>query len=110
MRELVMAVGGPIEAGENRKSWLNKVARRAKISPRAAKSAFYEETDDAELAQKLREAAGRHEAQNLAYRFENLAVALNTKDADFHSPDVVALLHAARALRGLVGAGDDSGG
>jgi hypothetical protein len=36
-----------------------------------------------------------------------LANSLNVRDADFHSSDVAALLHAARALRGLVGPGTD---
>jgi hypothetical protein len=43
----------------------------------------------------------RAEAARLATQFENVAGALNAKDQDFYSSDVLALINAARALRGL---------
>jgi len=109
MRELVVAVGGPLEADENRKSWLTRVADTAQISVRAAKAAFYREPTSRKVEQRLREAAGRMEAEYLAKRFENLASALNVRDADFHGEDVAALVNAARALRSLDRAGTDEG-
>jgi hypothetical protein len=101
MRDLVIAVGGPLLPGENRKGWLGRVAKWAGISPRVASAAFYGETSSRGAAAKLKAAAGRYEAENLARQFEHLAMSLNVRDADFHSPDVSALLDAARALRGL---------
>lgn len=101
MRELVIAVGGPLLPTENRKSWLSRVAETAQISVRAAKAAFYREPTSARVEQKLRAAAGKHEAEHLAQRFESLAGALNTTDPDFHSDTVAALVSAARVLRGL---------
>lgn len=106
MRELVIAVGGPLMADENRKSWLDRVADLAGISPRVARAAFYQEPTSREVAAKLKAAAGRHEARNLARQFEGLASSLNVRDADFHSDDITALVSAARALRGLDRSGD----
>ena len=45
--------------------------------------------------------AAQKEARDLASQFETIAGGLNAKDADFHSQDVAALVHAARILRGL---------
>lgn len=101
MRDLVIAVGGPIGALENRKSWLARVAERAGLSVRVVKAAFYEEQLSAETKHKLRLAAGKHEAENLAVQFEHLAQSLNVRDQDFHGEDIAALVYAARALRGL---------
>lgn len=112
MQELVAAVAGPRQWGDTRQSWLARAARRAGISYRQAKSLFYGQTGvNHDAARKMREAAGRHEARNLAGRFEGLANALVVKDEDFYSSDVTALLDAARALRGLDRSridGDDS--
>lgn len=103
VRELVAAVAGPRRWSDTRESWLSRASRRAGVSYRQAKALFYGEITDADhrAARKMREAAGRYEAQELASRFEALAGALNVKDEDFHRTDVAALLHAARALRGL---------
>ncbi len=106
MRELVIAVGGPLRPTENRKGWLCRVAAVAKISVRSAKAAFYREPTSARVREKLRAAAGKHEATNLAHRFESLAQALNVRDQNFHGEDIAALLNAARALRGLDRTGD----
>lgn len=103
MREWVAAVAGPIGWGENRKSWLAKAARLAGVTNRQAKALFYGEITDPEhkAARRMKEAAGRHEARNLAAQFESLAHSLNVRDADFHSQDVAALISAARSLRNL---------
>jgi hypothetical protein len=109
MRELVMAVGGPMLPGENRKRWLSRVAEAAGLSLRVARAAFYQETNSRIAAAKLKAAAGRHEAEHLARQFESLATSLNVRDADFHGADAAALLDAARALRGLNRSGNSGG-
>lgn len=103
MREWVAAVAGPMAWSENRKGWLARAAREAGVSVRAAKALFYGEITDPEhkAARRMKEAAGRHEARNLASQFESLAHSLNVRDADFHSSDIAALVSAARTLRGL---------
>lgn len=108
MRELIAAVAGPVEDFDNRKSWLARAADEAGVSYRAIKTLFYGERHppNPEVVRKLKEAAGRYEAQRLAERFEGLARSLNVRDEDFHREDVSALLSAARALRGLDRSGD----
>lgn len=105
MRELVFAVGGIERPGENRKSWLARVARAAGISPRSAAAAFYGELRGemhrAGVEAKLKAAAGKQEAKDLATRFENLATALDRGNADVDSDTIAALVSAARLLRGL---------
>lgn len=101
MRELVIAVGGDLAPGENRKAWLARVAEWAGISPRVAAAAYYGETNSRTAAKKLKAAAGRYEARKLARQFEGLARSLNTRDADFHREDIATLVDAARALRNL---------
>jgi hypothetical protein len=101
MRDLVIAVGGPLEAAENRKGWLVRVSERAGISYRVVAAAFYGEQMGQETETKLKLAAGKYEAEILADRFEHLARSLRHRDADFHLADIAALVDAARALRGL---------
>jgi hypothetical protein len=111
MRELVASVAGPREWGDTRESWLSRAARRAGVSYRQAKALFYGEITDADhkTARRMREAAGRHEAAQLAQRFEALAGSLQSRDADLRCSDVAALLHAARALRDLDRSGNSGG-
>lgn len=103
MRELVAAVAGPVQFNDNRKSWLSRAARRAGVTYRQVKAVFYGEITDPDhkTVRRMKLAAGRHEAQSLADRFQHLAGALNQRDADFHSEDIAALLHAAGALRNM---------
>lgn len=112
MRDVIATVAGPRTWNDTRESWLARAARRANISYRSAKSLWYGEINDAEhkAARRMVKAAeqhGRDEARELAGRFESIAVALGATDADFHREDVVALLYAARALRGLACPGND---
>lgn len=111
MRELVEAVAGPRTINDSRESWLRRAARLAGTTYRQAKALFYEEIADPHhpTITKFKEAAGRHEARLLAEQFERLAVALDHRDTDFHSPEIAALLGAARALRGLDRAGNNGG-
>lgn len=107
VRELVSTVAGPRLISDTRESWLRRAARNAGTPFRQAKALFYGEISDPHhrTIALFRDAAGRNEAKNLAVQFESLAQALNVRDSDFHSPDVAALLNAARALRGLDSAG-----
>lgn len=107
MRNLVIAVGGPMEATDNRKRWLQRIAERTGLSLRVVKAVWHEEQISAETERKLKLAAGKHEAANLAVRFEYLAQSLRHRDQDFHGEDVAALIHAAHALRGMGGTGTD---
>jgi hypothetical protein len=108
VRELVEAVAGPRTAYDNRESWLRNAARMAGTSYRQAKALFYGEISDPDhkTITKFKRAAGLHEVRNLAQQFERAATALDHRDSDFHGPDIVALLHAARALRSLDSSGD----
>lgn len=109
VRDLIAAVAGPMGASDNRKSWLSRAASESGVSLRLIKALFYGERKPcAKTIAKLKEAAGRYEAQRLAERFDGLAHALDMRDADFHGEDVAALISAARALRGLNRTGDDS--
>lgn len=101
MRELVLSVGGPLEAGENRKGWLSRVARRAGISYRVAAAAFYGEQLSSATEQKLRKAAAKHEPGEIATRLEYLAQSLLAKDADFYCQEVDWIRHSAHQLRRL---------
>ena len=110
MRELVAVVAGERGWGETRESWLARAARHAGVSYRQTKALFYGEITDPEhrAARRMKAAAekdGKQEAEALAQRFETIARSINAADQDFHSADVAALLHAARALRGLDRAG-----
>lgn len=108
VRELVEAVAGPRTINDSRESWLRRAARMAGTTYRQAKALFYSEITDPHhpTITKFKEAAGRHEARILAEQYERIAVALDHRDTDFHSADIVALLHAARALRSLDRTGD----
>jgi hypothetical protein len=98
MRELVAAVAGPILPSDNRESWLRRAARNAGASYRQAKALFYGEIDDPHhrTVSLFRQAAGRHEASNLAAQFESIARGLDAADPDFHRDTILA-------LRGVVG-------
>lgn len=108
MRELVFAVAGFLP-DKGRKTLFATAARNARVSYRAVKSVFYGEITDPDhkAIRRMKMAAGQHEAQELANRFQHLAGALKHRDADFHSEDIAALISAAHALRGLVGPGTD---
>lgn len=102
MRELVAAVAGPRLVSDNRKSWLNRAAKRAGISYRAVKGVFYAEiTDQSHYAIRLLRHEAQRRAETLAGRFETIAQGMESTDPNFYSEDVAALVHAARLLRGL---------
>src|SRR5262245_41767628 len=111
MRELCIVVAAP-QPLEPQKIWFVRGARLASISFRQFKAIFRGEITDPEhkSVRRLREAAerkGKDEASQLARRFETLAETMHAADQDFYREDVAALLHAARALRGLDRTGTD---
>lgn len=112
LRDLVATVAGPRQWGDTRESWLYRAARRSKLNYRTIKAIFYGELTDPNhaAARQLRDAAarfGKTEAIALAERFETVARGLHAADQVFHRADVDALVHAARALRGLGLPGND---
>lgn len=109
MRELVAAVAGPVLPSDNRESWLRRAAHRAGTTYRTARALWYGEIVDPyhSSVTRFREAAGRHEARNLAVQFQSLAGALNVADPDFHRDTIAALLGAARAISSLNSTGTE---
>jgi hypothetical protein len=102
VRELVTAVAGPRTTNDTRESWLRRAARLAGTSYRQAKALFYSEiVEPHPTITKFKQAAGKHEAMQIAERFERMAMALDRRDSDFHGDDIAALLTQARALRDL---------
>ena len=104
-QQIVGEVAGPMQANDTRESWLSRAARRSRISYRQIKALYYGQTKDPKTSVALGVLSAaekaRAEASELASKFENLAGSLNAKDQDFYSPDVLALIDAARRLRGL---------
>jgi hypothetical protein len=104
-RLLIGEIAGPQRIDETRERWLERAARKSQTSFRQIKSLYYGQSRDPKTSTAVRvlEAAtkARAEAARLATQFENVAGALNAKDQDFYSSDVLALINAARALRGL---------
>jgi hypothetical protein len=105
VRELVEAVAGPRMVNDTRETWLRRAARLAGTTYRQAKALFYSEITDPyhPTITKFKEAAGKHEAIDLAERYERIAMALVQRDESFHQHDAAALFAQADALRNLVG-------
>lgn len=99
VRELVALVAGPRQWSDNRKSWLERAARRAGISFRQAKALFYGEIADSKhkSARLMRDAAADH--------YEEIAQSLSARDPDFYRQEIDAYLDLARSLRRLDGVG-----
>lgn len=104
-QEVIGQVAGPMSASDTRESWLARAARRSRVSFRTMKALYYGQSTDPRTSTAvsvlIAAKKARDEASALASQFENLAGGLNAKDADFFSHDVLALIDAARALRGL---------
>jgi hypothetical protein len=106
---LIEDIAGPMRSNETRERWLDRAARKSQLSYRQVKSLYYGQCKDPRTSITVRvlDAAdkARKEAAVLATQFELLAGSLNAqKDSDRYSSDVLALINAARALRGLAGA------
>ena len=104
-QDRIADIAGPYRPNDTRESWLARAATSAGITFRQCKALFYGEAKrpKQQIAEKIIGASerARHEASDLASRFETLAGAMNASDEDFYRAEVVALVHAARALRGL---------
>ncbi len=101
----IQEIAGPMTSHDTRESWLARAARKSRISYRQVRALWYGQTTDprTSVAMSVLSAAekARAEARLLASRFENLAGTLNANDQNLYSSDVLALIDAARALRGL---------
>jgi hypothetical protein len=73
---LIALVAGERERFDTRELWLRRAAERSGLSIRSIKSLYYGEVVDADCAsmEMLREAARRYEIEDIASRFEALAV------------------------------------
>lgn len=100
----IEVIAGPKLASDTRESWLARAARRAGITFRQCRALYYGETVDPKMSVAIgvvtAAQAARREAAAQASRFEKVAGALHASDPDFHSSDIVALIDAARRLRG----------
>jgi predicted kinase len=109
MRALVTAVGGLMLPGENRKSWLARIADETGLAPRVVRAAYYEETTSRNAAAKLK-AAADNEANQIARQFDEMAAKLEIHDPDFYGPQADAMRHVARTLRGTYRGDRDTDG
>lgn len=104
-RDLVAAVAGPREWGDNRKSWFARAARRANLHPRTVKAVFYGEIKDPEHRSIRRlETEAQRRAGALQDRLQAMSDRLrNSSDPDFYVEDIAALDRAAAFLRRMAG-------
>lgn len=94
---------------ENRKGWLARAARLSHLTYRQVYALYYGQCRDPKISVALRVLTAadraRQEANQLAEKFEAMAGSLHANDANFYGEDVLALVNAARALRGLAHTG-----
>lgn len=99
----ISAIAGPYTG--NRKSWLATAARRAGLSYSQIKTLWYDETSNPKISIALKivraSQESRDNATKLASQFEQAAGTLNAQDKNFYSCEILTLIDAARALRGL---------
>src|SRR6185436_18496653 len=95
----------PAPAHGAQAAWFFKAARASGLSARQIEALWRGEYKDPKfsISVKVLEAAARarKEASELATKFETAAGALNAKDQDFYSADILALIDAARRVRGM---------
>ena len=103
----ITAIAGPYDG--NRKSWLSRAARRADVTYRQMKSLWCGQTTNPRhktassvlsAADQARLQEARRDAIQLAEIYHQRAEALAHVDADFHRPEIDALVTAARILGG----------
>jgi len=104
--ELIAQIAGPMRSGDTRESWLNRAARKSRLSYRQIYSLYYGTSKDPRttttIAILTAAEKAKKEAVQLAVQFENAAGMLNAQnDKNQHSADILALIDAARALRRL---------
>ncbi len=108
IREAMITLAGPPEFRAQAR-WFSKVAKQVEgVTFRTVRSLWHDEIKNPDqhwAAKAIRAKAelqkARREATELASQYESIARSLNATDQDFYSPDVAALLHAARLLRNL---------
>ena len=105
-KHLIGEIAGPMKSNETRERWLDRAARKSRLSYRQIKSLYYGQCEDPRTSVTFRVLTAaeksRKEAGQLASQFEALAGSLHAQEnSDRHSSDVLALINAARALRGL---------
>lgn len=110
MRELVLAAVGPKRDFETRERWIERAARKAGITYRAAKAVFYREITDPEhrairrLAEAARlrqkERAARADAADSFGRLVALRSSLASIDPEFHREAIAKLDEAIRHMGG----------
>lgn len=104
MRDLVLAVGGPLMPGEGVKGYLRRVARKAGISPWQARAAWYgefREPEESVAYWKLRESAQREKSnkyKRVASVFDAAAQELAQADSDHDGRLRDLALRVAREL------------
>ena len=111
VREAMIAIEGRAPGHGELPNMLVSIAKKAGISFRTARSLWQGTIKNPEehlaarevrrLAQEEEAKRARHEARELAAKYEAIAERLNANDPDFYSADALALVHAARVLRGL---------
>src|SRR3954462_1845974 len=102
--EVIGQIAGPMRAGDTRQSWLNRAARRSKLSYRQICALYYGQSKyprtSVTVALLTAAQKAKAEAARLAVQFENAAGALNAQNSKGeYSADILALIDAARALR-----------
>jgi hypothetical protein len=108
VREAMIAIEGRTPGHGELPNMLVSIAKKAGISFRTARSLWQGTIKNPEEHLAAREvrrlaqiATAQREARDLASQYETIAERLNANDPDFYSADALALVHAARVLRGL---------
>lgn len=105
IRDAISALAGPRGVVDSRARWFERAARKANVSPRSIKSAFYGEITDPEHKVIRRilsaaEARNKAAAHEIAATYRVAAERLRAADPDFHQHDIAALVAAARIICG----------
>jgi len=104
-KEIVEEIAGSASAYGGQVVWFFKAARACGLSARQIEALWRGEYKDPKfsISVKVLEAAARarKEANDLATKFETAAGALHAKDQDFYGADILALVDAARRVRGM---------
>jgi len=103
---LITVAGGKPGYGEL-PNWLRSVAKKVGISYRTTRSLWTGEISNPDhlAARAVRQAAeailAEKERERHAAQYDSLVASLVSKDPDFHSEDVSAILYAASLLRSM---------
>lgn len=104
---LLRRVAGPREIGDSVKAAINRAARKIGLTYSRARDIWYA---NARRIDATEMDALRREAEKQAAAYDRVANAMAATDPDFYRSDIAALVHAARALRGLDRPGNDPEG